>query len=191
MKHILENDSVANLAISIVSCFLLLGSFALNEFLDPYMLYAPGSSLVFVPAGVKLLCILVGGLPAIVGVLAGSAYISMGLWGDNSSFLSTFSLAIVSVSTYYTAVMCVTKFFKISSDLSNLSYLHIVFLSTLGSILNGFILNLAYYSQHVTTGNELLSKGAAMALGDFTGCFIVVMLFHLATNAVKQRAHNA
>ncbi len=33
---------------------------------------------------------------------------------------------------------------------------------------------------------ELLSKGATMALGDFTGCFIVLMLFHLDINSLRR-----
>ena len=189
MKSLFENDHVANLVIAVVSFFLLIGSFKLNEYLDPYMLYAPGVSLVFVPAGIKLLCLLVGGFPAIIGVLAASAYISTGLW-NNNTFSSTFALAIVSVLTYYTAVIIITRFFKIRDDLSNLNYWHIVLLSTLGSVLNGFLLNLAYYSQHVTAENEVLSKGAAMILGDFTGCFIIVMLFHLAINAFRRQASN-
>ena len=186
MKSLFENDHVANFVIAAVSFLLLLGSFNLNEYLDPYVLYAPGVSLVFVPAGIKLLCLLVGGFPAIVGVLAASAYISIGLWSGNT-FLSTFSLAVVSVLTYYTAVLVVTRIFRIRGDLGNLNYWHIVLLSTLGSVLNGFFLNLAYYSQNVTELREVLSKGAAMILGDFMGSFIIVMLFHLAINALRRQ----
>ena len=181
MKRLFRSDLVTDAVIAVASCFLLLGSFKLNELLDPYLLYAPGANLVFIPAGVKLLCLLVGGVPAIIGVLAASAYISIGLWQENS-FLSTFSLAIVAVLTYYSAVVGVKELFKIHADLINLKYWHIVVLSTLASVLNGFFLNLAYYSQHVTPVAQLWAKGAAMALGDFMGCCIVVMTFNRLLN---------
>ena len=185
MNRLLENDHRANLLIAVFSFLLLLGSYKLNEYLDPYVLYAPGAGLIFVPAGVKLLCLLVGGLPAILGVLTASAYISIGLWNDNT-FLSTFSLATVSVLTYYSSVLMVTRSLKICADLSNLKYWHIVLLSTIASVLNGFGLNLAYYSQNVTTTSEFLSKGAAMALGDFMGCCIIVMIFNLTITAIRR-----
>ncbi len=186
MKKIIENDFVANSAMAVASFLLLQGSFVLNTYLDPYLLYAPGANLVFIPAGVKLLCILVGGVPAAIGILASSAYISIGLWGENT-FLSTFSLAIVAVLTYYSAVVGVKKLFKIHDDLSNLRYWHIVVLSTLASVLNGFLLNLAYYSQQVTPVAHIWSKGAAMALGDFMGCCIVVMTFNLAIHTFSRQ----
>lgn len=185
MKRLYENDYIANFVIASVSFFLLIISYNLNEFLDPYVLHSPGASLIFVPAGVKLLCLLVGGFPAALGVLAASAYISIGLWGENS-FLSTFALAIVSVLTYYSAVVSMKRLFAIHADLSNLKYWHIVLLSTVASVLNGLFLNLAYFSQNVSAGSQLLSKGAAMALGDFMGCCIVVMLFNLAINAIRR-----
>ena len=43
-----------------VAFLRFVGSFHLNQALDSYMLYAPGVSLIFIPAGVKLLAILVG-----------------------------------------------------------------------------------------------------------------------------------
>jgi hypothetical protein len=35
-----------------------------------------------------------------------------------------------------------------------------------------------YLSQGVTLSEELWQKSAAMAFGDFMGCFVVVALFH-------------
>ena len=94
--------------------------------------------------------------------------------------------AIVSVLSYYSAVYGVLRFQAIRADLSNLKYWHIVLLATIASVLNGFGLNLAYYTQGVTSTAELLSKGAAMAVGDFLGCCIVVMLFNGVISAVRR-----
>jgi hypothetical protein len=45
--------------------------------------------------------------------------------------------------------------------------------------------NLLYLTQGVTTREEIWNKSAAMALGDFMGCFVVVALFHAATGALR------
>jgi hypothetical protein len=182
----LKNDALINALLAILSFGLLLGSYRFNELLDPFFLYAPGANLVFIPAGIKLLCLLVGGPAGVIGVLAASSYISIELWGSNT-FLSTFLLACVSVATYYGAIKLVLLFGKVRRDLSNLNYWHIVVLSATASLMNGFALNFAYFTQSVTPESEVLNKGAAMAFGDFLGCCIVVMLFNAALHFF--RAH--
>jgi len=50
--------------------------------------------------------------------------------------------------------------------------------------------NLLYLTQDVTASEELWRKSAAMALGDFMGCFVVVALFHAAMGVLR-RTRNA
>ncbi len=52
--------SVTDLAVAATTFLVFVGSFHLNQRLDSYMLYTPGVSLIFIPAGVKLLSILIG-----------------------------------------------------------------------------------------------------------------------------------
>ena len=149
------------------------------------MLFAPGVSLIFIPAGVKLLCILVGGVPAAVGIYAASIYLSMELWTELPSLSNCF-LALIAVCSYGLAVYWVKHKWRINPDLSNLNYWHIILLSAAASLMNGVGLNLAYFSQGVTAANDLLSKSSAMAFGDFLGCFVVVMLFNIGIHAVRK-----
>jgi hypothetical protein len=64
--------SVTDLAVAATTFLVFVGSFHLNQRLDSYMIYTPGVSLIFIPAGVKLLSILIGRLPAIVGLYIAS-----------------------------------------------------------------------------------------------------------------------
>jgi hypothetical protein len=174
----------SHVAIAVASGLLFSLSFRLNQYFDAQFVYSAGISLLFLPAGVKLLAVLVGRLPAIVGLLVVSIYLGAGIWPDKSMAAVVY-FAIVSLMTYPIAAFGLMRLLRIRHDLSNLRYHHIVLLSLAASVLNGIVHNLLYISQGVTTSEELWQKSAAMALGDFMGCFVVVSLFHAATGVLR------
>ncbi|PQA79881.1 hypothetical protein C5F52_27995 [Limnohabitans sp. TS-CS-82] len=179
----------SDLAMVGVAFLMFVGSFQLNQHLDSYMLYAPGVSLIFIPAGFKLLAILVGRLPAIVGLFIASIYTSIGLWTELQT-VSLYFFAIASVLSYATASYCVMKLLGINRDLYNLRYWHIVVLSLVASVLNGIVHNVAYLMEGVTAIDAQWGNSAAMALGDFLGCFVVVSLFHTATLLLSKKSQD-
>jgi glucose-6-phosphate-specific signal transduction histidine kinase len=103
-------------------------SFRLNQLLDNYFVYAPGISLLFIPAGVKLLFVLLGRLPAVIGILIASVYLGAGIWPDKS-IVTVFNFAFVSLMTYPVSAYVVMRAVGIHRDLYNLRYWHIVLLS--------------------------------------------------------------
>ncbi len=175
---------ISQLVVGAGSFLLFTGSFHVNQGLDGNMLYAPGVSLIFIPAGVKLLCILVGGIPAAIGLFLASLFSSYGLWNELPP-VSTFLFAGISVSSYGLAVFLVMRKFQIRRDLSNLTYWHVIVLSCFACLTNGIAHNVVYLSQGVTARNEFFEKSAAMAFGDFLGCFTVVMLISICVNRLK------
>jgi hypothetical protein len=177
---------LTDLAMVVVAFLMFVGAFQLNQHLDGIMLYVPGVSLIFIPAGVKLLVILVGRVPAIVGLFIASVYLSMALWTDLQT-ASLYFFAVASVFSYAIAAYCVMKLLGIHRDLYNLRYRHIVVLSLAASVLNGIVHNMAYLMEGVTALEAQWGNSAAMALGDFLGCFIVVSLFHTATLLLSKK----
>lgn len=161
-------------------------SFRLNQLLDEYFVYVQGISLLFIPAGIKLLLVLVGRLPAVLGILMVSVYLGSGIWPDKS-MLTVFNFAFVSLMTYPISAYMVMRTLRIQRDLNNLRYWHIVVLSLAASVLNGIVHNVAYLMEGVTVIEAQWGNSAAMALGDFLGCFIVVSLFHTATLLLSKR----
>jgi hypothetical protein len=182
----LPKPNFSDIAIMAAAFLLFVGSFHLNQHLDSYMLYTQGVSLIFIPAGVKLLAILVGRVPAIVGLFIASIYSSTGLWTDLQT-ASLYFFAVASVFSYAIAAYCVMKLLGIHRDLYNLRYWHIVFLSLAASVLNGIVHNVAYLIEGVTAIEAQWGNSAAMALGDFLGCFVVVSLFHTATLLLSKK----
>lgn len=179
MSKLLSHFNLTSIAIATVSFVLFVLSFELNKQFDSYLLYAPGVSLLFIPAGVKLLGILVGRIPAVLGLYFASVYLSAGLWSklDVGSY---YYFAAISLLTYSAAVYVVLKGFNVSETLLNLRYSHVVVMSLLACLMNGVLHNLVYMTQGVTDHEELWVKSAAMSLGDFMGCFVVVASFKLA-----------
>jgi hypothetical protein len=102
--------------------------------------------------------------------------------------------AFAAVGTYYAAVLAVKKFLHIDDTLSNLRYLDIIILSAAASILNGTVHNLVYVWQDKVKPDEFFAHAAAMVVGDFFGCFIVIMFFNacieLAVKVMNSRRRN-
>jgi integral membrane sensor domain MASE1 len=169
---------LVKLAICCASFVLFLYSFKINEVFDSITQYAVGINLVFIPAGIKLLCLLVGGEAALVGLLLSNVYASMGVW-EHTSVMQMVYFAVTAVGSYYVTVLVVKRLMHIDDSLSNLHYLHIVILSAVGSILNGFVHNVVYVWQDKVKGEDFFASATAMVVGDFLGCFIVIMFFNL------------
>ena len=184
MRKLLEAALPAP-AIAVTAFLLFTGSFQVNQWLDYLMLYAPGVSLIFLPAGVKLLCILVGGLPAAVGLFCASIYLSISLWTELPP-ISIYYFAVIAVGSPWLAVMAVRWYFGIQRDLSNLKYWHVIALSALAALINGFSQNVVYFIHGVTAPADFLSKSFAMVFGDFLGCFVVVELCNTGTRVLQK-----
>jgi hypothetical protein len=174
----------AHMATAVASGVLFSLSFRLNQFFDAQFVYSAGISLLFLPAGVKLLAVLVGRWPAIIGLLVVGIYLGTGIWPDKP-MSSIVYFAFVSLMTYPMAAFGLMRLLHIRQDLRNLRYHHIVLLSVAASVLNGVVHNWLYLAQGVTTRDELWHKSAAMALGDFMGCFCVVALFHASMGVLR------
>lgn len=179
----------SHIATAVISGGLIGLAFRLNQYFDALFIYSPGISLLFLPAGVKLLAVLVGRAPAIVGMWLVGIYLGMGIWPDKS-MLAIVYFAFISVMTYAIATFSVVRLLHIQRDLSNLRYHHIVALSLAASVFNGVVHNLLYLSQGITDSEELWIKSAAMALGDFIGCFLVVALFHATMGVLRNTRNN-
>lgn len=172
-------------AVAVVTFLLMVGSFRLNQAFDGFALYAEGISLFFIPAGVELMCFLVGGAPALVGIYLAGTYIASTLWAQVPS-VSHFLLALIGTGFYGAAVYAVLRQFRIRRDLSNLNYWHVVVLATTTSLAHGFGLALAYISQEVSTSENLVAKSLAIAFGDFMGCLVIVMVFNLGVQLARR-----
>jgi glucose-6-phosphate-specific signal transduction histidine kinase len=168
---------ISHFIVAVLAGLAFLGSFRINQYFDGYFVYAPGISLLFIPAGVKLLAFLVGRTPAVIGLLVASVYAGFDLWTD-VHIPAIYYFAFVSVLSYPIATLIVMHLLFIHRNLDNLRYWHIAAMSMAASVFNGVTHNIIFIWQGVTSTEELLTKSSAMAFGDFFGCLLVVGGFH-------------
>jgi hypothetical protein len=143
-------------------------------------------SLFFLPAGVKLLLLLVLRTPAFMGMWIAGVYLGAGLYFDRT-FFSVVLLAFVNLITYVLASFVVMRWLRVRSDLRNLKYWHIVVISVAASLVSGIVNNLVFLLENMSTSQELWAKSSAMAFGDFMGCFVVVSLFQFVIQLLGSR----
>jgi len=141
-------------------------SFRLNQLFDDFFLYSSGMSLLFLPAGVKLLDI----------------------WPDKPVWIAII-FTIVGLSSYGVSAYAVMRMLGIHRDLINLRYWHIIVLSLAASVTNGIVHNFVYVYEDVTGPGDVWTNAHAMAIGDFMGCFVVLALFQLAVGNFKPKVN--
>ena len=171
---------------ALLSGITIILAFRLNSVFDNWLAYTSNISLFFLPAGVKLLLLLVLRTPALMGMWIAGVYLGAGLYFD-STFFSVVLLAFVNLITYALASLVAMHFLGVHSDLRNLRYWHIVIISIAASLLSGVVNNLFFMLENMTTSQELWANSAAMAFGDFMGCFVVVSLFQAVIQLLGSR----
>jgi hypothetical protein len=165
-----------NLLIALLSGVIIFLSLKLNRALEPLVLLAPGICWLFLPAGVKLLLVLMGRFPAVVGMFFSSLLVGMSSWTDKD-FLTIVYLSFISVACYPGATTICQKWLGILKDFDQTQYWHIAVLSLIATLMDVLIHNIIYFWQGWVDVSDYLSKTVFVATGDFLGGFVVIALF--------------
>jgi hypothetical protein len=165
----------------VATAFLLyVGSFQVNQFLASYAVLPSVLGLMFLPAGVKLLTLLWGRLPAAMGLFIAHVYLDGPLW-PLSHDQATYYLSATSVGSYVLAVFLLMRWQWIHENLSNLRYGHLVGFSLAASVLNGLLQSLvSMHPDKIEFNDYFWTHSAQIAFGDFLGCFAIVVIFNAA-----------
>ena len=184
-KHFLSNS----LEIAIAFFLYLIALSATN--LLKSLLDGDLSLLLYLPAGIKLLSILVFQWRGAVGI--GLALFSRYLFYDHTyTVFESISMAIINAGATYLVICSYMKTFNISSTLDNLNFGHILGLSTVCSIANGLLFAwLLFYFRHLEIG-QYWHKAFLIVLSNFTGNAVLVWLmayiarYHLKQNKLQK-----
>jgi hypothetical protein len=179
------SSRLADIAIAAASFLLFVGAYEVNSQTDRLLLYAPGVNLIFIPAGIKLFCLLVAGVPAAIGLFIASIFLTANSWAELKDPYA-YIIAVISIGSYATAIYSVKRVFNIGSHLGNLKWWHIIALSAMAAVLNGVAHHVIYVAYEKAQSEGYWSGSAAMAFGDFLGCFFIVMLFSLSIQLARK-----
>lgn len=149
--------------------------------------YAPGIDLIYLPAGVRLLLVLVFGAWGAAGVALFNPLLFLTVFPTGTAPEALVNSVISGLAPLAT----VRLFFLatgIQPSLENLRPMHMPMLALAVSLVTPVLFNL----QFVAIGSEPVASFGrsvtAMALGDFTGCLLVIAVARLLIGICRELA---
>ena len=155
---------------------LYLAVFELSLSFDLVESYAPGISLVFLPAGIKLIAALVSGFWGVLGTVIALAFVTPNFWPDQPLWFYVVYPALSGFSTL--AVVTVMKrVLDIDDHIRNLRFIHIPLIDLCATLVHGMVVNGFFALDELPIDKDFLTRALAMSVGDFLGSLILLLSF--------------
>lgn len=180
-----SNRFVEKFALIVGAFILYLLAFRVNQSLDEYVIYAQGVALVFLPAGIKHIAILVGRYWGAIGCFFALAYVTPEFW-PTISFTQALIYSGISTIATLVAIHLGMQVLKIHSDLNNLRFIHLPALDLITTTTHSFVTNAYFIADGMKVDDEYMGNALGMGLGDFVGSFILMMSLLAAIKLKKQ-----
>ncbi len=147
-------------------------AYRLNELFDPWALYSQGINLIFLPAGVKHIAILVARGWGALGCFVALTLLAFEFWAGASLWQTVFYSAISTGATWL-GIGLGMHIMGIRRDLENLKFLHLPIMDLITTAIHGFVVN-AFFIAVGMKNDQLAENAAAMMFGDYVGSFIML-----------------
>lgn len=156
-----------------ISAVLWMTFWFLNKALVSDALVTTGISLIYIPAGIRLLLIMVFGVWGAVGIVLADPILFVNEFGRGPPFEMMVNAAISGFGPLI-AVKAAGRLFGISPDLDGLGPWHLPLLSLAVSLFVPLLFNIQFILNSRYPVGEFARNYTAMATGDFLGCFLVL-----------------
>lgn len=164
-----------NLLIILASAALWVGAYQANGWFMSFANQTPGISLLFVPSGLRLLALMVGGLPAAIGISIG-ALICVPFEFQGVGFGPALMIALVGGVGPYLALRAACRFAGIAPELGNLTPLHLPLIALCVAAGSAVLHNILFAALSINGWRDFGENFMAMMVGDFLGSLITVLL---------------
>jgi hypothetical protein len=154
---------------------LYLMSYELHRVLLPYVAYVQGVDLLFLPAGIKLVMVMIGGWRGALGCGLALLVMTNHVWPELSPPLQVVYAAL-SAGVTWLVVRQMFKHKALGQSLEGLCFWDIVHIDAINTLLHGLVLNSFFWLLGNRTAETLPSSVLAMAFGDFLGTGVVLVL---------------
>lgn len=144
-----------------------------NKMLLSEALVTTGISLIYIPAGVRLLLVLVFGVWGALGVFIADPILFLNEFGSGAPLEVIVNSAISGFGPFI-AIKAAGRLFGISPELEGLSPWHLPLLSLAVSLFVPLLFNISFILNDRYPADEFARNYSAMATGDFLGCFLVL-----------------
>lgn len=163
-----------HLALAVGSALTYYFLFLLNEHLFDYFSVHESVSLIFLPAGLRLLLVLIGRLPAAVGIAVASA--ALWLFADEKKDLVEATLVgLASGITPYLVTVAMEKYGRISATLEQFHAKDLVLAGFLFAFSSSLVHQLLFFWLGLDASIMLWIQ---MMVGDLLGSFICLWIVY-------------
>gem|GEM_PF-843717 len=159
----------------------------------PNLDYAIGVSLIFLPAGIRTLAVLVFGLRGAIGVFIGCIFSTIDYLGHLPAFDASYALTICAISAFsaYLMMQLVCWWQKIGTDLDELTFNDVLIIVLTQGLLSASLHQLVFARLNLEgayaspSGWESFRLWAAMATGDIVGSMLLMLSSIALANVVN------
>lgn len=162
------------LLLTVLSAALWVAFWSLNKAFLSGTIVTTGINLVYIPAGIRLLIVLLFGVWGALGVFLTDPILFLSEFGSGTPFEIIVNSAISGFGPYL-ALKAACRLAGVSQDLSGLDPWHLPVLALAVSLFVPFLFNLHFLANGRHPIAEFGRNYAAMATGDFLGCFLVLV----------------
>lgn len=156
--------------------------------------YALGVSLIFLPAGIRTLSVLIFGFRGAVGVFLGSILSTIGYMGHvkTMTLINVCIVAAISAFSAYAMMLLVCWWRRIGARLDELTFSDLLTIVFTQGLLSASLHQLVYAHHPIEVAYEHPSQGeafrlwAAMATGDIVGSMILMLSAVAAANLLHR-----
>jgi hypothetical protein len=145
-----------------------------------------GITLIYIPAGIRLVILLISGIGGALGIALAFPLALLQVYPD-ATWQEALAYSAIAGLVPYATVFTVCRAARVSRDLGTLRSFHLPLLSAAVSVIGALAYTGALTAYGRLDRSMLLKNVTAMAVGDFLGCFAVVVLVRLVITSRKQR----
>ena len=166
---------------------LFFAAYGAQLLIDPWFNYVPGVALVYLPAGIKLLAFVVGGVWGALGLfVAGVLTVPFVLHDLHAPSVYEVSRTALWVAAPYFTFVLIKHWRGLNGNLVGLTHADIVLIGV-GTTAASVMTSLVYDAMWFERAPEMVQSAMlAMALGDIIGIVVVLSLTRCAVSAFRQ-----
>ncbi len=162
-------------------------TFKLNQYLDTWFLYGQGISLLFLPAGVKHVSILLAGRWGALGSFLGLLFMVPSFWPELHLGLAVPYVAISTLATWGGIALSM-HLLHIRADMTNLKLLHLPPLDLITTLLHAALTNSFFVLAGLKHSSDWNQNTLAMMVGDYLGSLCLMVILFLALQWLPRKA---
>lgn len=177
-----DDSALLHVSLVVTSALLWCATWLTNRYLMAGTNIAPGIDLVFIPAGIRLLLVIVFGIWGALGVFLADPLLFMLEFQQGSFGESLVNAAISGFAPYFT-VRAFCRLAGVDGSFAKLKPVHLPLLALAVSVVTPLLFNIHFVMQGREQPSEFLHNFTAMMTGDFLGCLFVSVLARVALSA--------